>query len=118
MGRRWKLTAALELWSIQAEYYDGISIEVDYSTANKPDRWWAIPTEKKNEILKQVQLHNAHSLTVNYRWIYPSIDGYGSGYTPQSIEEWTSCYALDFKSETQTNVETGSVRRFRVRCSI
>ena len=114
MGGRWKLVAALKLWSIQAEYYDGISIEVDYSTENKPDRWWTIPTEKMNEILKQVQLHNAHSLTVNYRWIHPSIDGCGEG----ALEEWTSCYALDFKSETQTNVETGSVRRFRVRCSI
>ena len=114
MGNESVLIALLELWSVQAEYYDGISIEVDYSTAKRPDRWWSMPIEKKNEILKQVKLHNAHSLRMNYRWIYPSIDGYGEG----ALGEWTSCYALDFKSMTQTNVETGSVRSFRVMCSL
>jgi hypothetical protein len=49
MGNESVLIALLELWSIQAEYYDGISIEVDYSTAKRPDRWWSMPIEKKTK---------------------------------------------------------------------
>ena len=115
MGSRRRLKAMLDLHDVQTcDGYFGIFIQVDYSTQTKPDRLWSLPRDRTNAILNQLKDHTSHSLTVNYRWIYPSIDGYGEG----ALDEWTSCYALDFKSMTQTNVETGSVRTFRVMCSL
>ena len=95
--------------SIQDDYL-GILIQVDYSTATTHDIWWSLPRDRTNAILNQLFHHTSHSVTVNYRWTYPSPDGYGE----DAPWEWTSYYSLDFESMIQQNVETGNVRRFRV----
>ena len=111
MGSRRRLKAMLDLHDVQTcDGYFGIFIQVDYSTQTKPDRWWSLPRDRTNAILNQLKDHTSHSLTVNYRWIYPSPDGNGE----DAPWEWTSYYSLDFESMIQQNVETGNVRRFRV----
>ena len=105
------LKAMLDLRDVQTcDDYLGIFIQVDYSTATKPSRWWSLPRDRTNAILNQLFHHTSHSVTVNYRWTYPSPDGYGE----DAPWEWTSYYSLDFESMIQQNVETGNVRTFRV----
>ena len=105
------LKAMLDLRDVQTcDEYLGIFIQVDYSTATTHDIWWSLPRDRTNAILNQLFHHTSHSVTVNYRWTYPSPDGYGE----DAPWEWTSCYSLDFESMLQQNVETGNVRTFRV----
>ena len=111
MDSRRRLKAMLDLRDVQTcDDYLGIFIQVDYSTATKPSRWWSLPRDRTNAILNQLFHHTSHSLTVNYRWTYPSPDGNGE----DAPGEWTSYYSLDFESMIQQNVEMGNVRTFRV----
>ena len=115
MDCRRRLKAMVDLHDmLNADGNMGIFIQVDYSTATKPDRWWTLPADRTHAILNQLREHTSHSLAVNYRWTYPSLDGHGEG----APGEWTSCYTLDFLSRTQQNVDTGHVRTFRVICGL
>ena len=115
MDCRRRVKAMVDLHDmLDADGNMGIFIQVDYSTATKPDRWWSLPRDRTNAILNQLKDHTSHSLTVNYRWTYPSPDGYGE----DAPWEWTSYYSLDFESMIQQNVETGNVRTFRVICGL
>ena len=96
MGSRRRLKAMLDLHDVQTcDGYLGIFIQLDYSTATTPDRWWSLPRDRTNAILNQLKDHTSHSLTANYRWIYPSPDGNGE----DAPWEWTSYYSLWISSQ-------------------